>query len=260
MNNAGTGGTGGPTWEKAPADWWRVFEVNVLGAFLCARGVLPGMCERRTGRIVNVASNAAFFPVAPDWDARIDSAYQASKAALIRVTEALAAEARPFGVQVFAISPGMVKTTMTEEVFADIWDADGVWTPPSGPPSSSPSSAAGRSTSSRGATSTRPTTTGRRCRAVPPRCSRTTETRSACARRRHARRHDRADHPEERQEDPEDEHDPVALAQGRQAEDEQQDEVEDDAEGAQAVPHEMPPWSGPEASPRASRVGIVPTG
>jgi 3-oxoacyl-[acyl-carrier protein] reductase len=130
VNNAGTGGTGGPTWEKAPTDWWRVFEVNVLGAFLCARGVLPGMCERRTGRIVNVASNAAFFPVAPDWDARIDSAYQASKAALIRVTEALAAEARPFGVQVFAISPGMVKTTMTEEVFADIWDADGVWTPP----------------------------------------------------------------------------------------------------------------------------------
>jgi len=66
----------------------------------------------------------------PDWDASIDSAYQASKAALVRLTEALAAEARAFGVSVFAISPGMVKTEMTERVFADIWDDESVWAPP----------------------------------------------------------------------------------------------------------------------------------
>ena len=99
VNNAGTGGTGGPTWEKEPAAWWRVFEVNVLGAFLCARAVLPGMCARRSGRVVNIASNAAFFALEDDWDARIDSAYQASKAALVRLTEALAAETRTNGVQ-----------------------------------------------------------------------------------------------------------------------------------------------------------------
>lgn len=130
VNNAGTGGTGGPTWEKEPAAWWRVFEVNVLGAFLCARAVLPGMCERSSGRVVNVGSNAAFFSLEGDWDARIDSAYQASKAALVRLTEALAAETRPHGVQVFAISPGMVKTSMSEAVFADLWDDPEVWTPP----------------------------------------------------------------------------------------------------------------------------------
>ncbi|HST16470.1 MAG TPA: SDR family oxidoreductase [Gaiellaceae bacterium] len=130
VNNAGVAGEGGPTWEKDPADWWRVFEVNVLGAFLLARAVLPGMCERGSGRVVNVASNAAFFRLDADWDARIDSAYQASKAALIRLTEALAAEARGHGVSVFAISPGMVKTSMTEPVFADIWDEHELWTPP----------------------------------------------------------------------------------------------------------------------------------
>lgn len=130
VNTAGVAGEGGPTWEKDPAAWWRVFEVNVLGAFLLARAVLPGMCARGSGRIVNVGSNAAFFRLETDWDARIDSAYQASKAALVRLTEALAAEARGHGVSVFAISPGMVKTSMTEVVFADIWDDHELWTPP----------------------------------------------------------------------------------------------------------------------------------
>jgi NAD(P)-dependent dehydrogenase (short-subunit alcohol dehydrogenase family) len=130
VNNAGSGGTGGLTWDKDPTSWWRVFEVNVLSVFLCSRAVLPGMCERGSGRIVNVASNAAFFAIDDDWDARIDSAYLASKAALVRLTEALAAEAGRHGVRVFAVSPGMVKTAMTEPIFADLWEDDDVWTPP----------------------------------------------------------------------------------------------------------------------------------
>jgi 3-oxoacyl-[acyl-carrier protein] reductase len=130
VNNAGIPGEAGLTWEKEPSAWWRVFEVNVLGAFLCARAVFPGMCERGAGRIVNVASNAAFFEIDDDWDNRIDSAYLASKAALVRLTEALASEARAAGVSVFAISPGMVKTAMTEPVFADLWDEPGVWATP----------------------------------------------------------------------------------------------------------------------------------
>ena len=130
VNNAGAPGAGGPTWEKEPSAWWHVFEVNVLGAFLCARAVLPGMCDRGAGRIVNVSSNAAFFEIDDDWDNRIDSAYLASKAALVRLTEALASEARAAGVSVFAISPGMVKTAMTEPVFADLWDNPEVWAGP----------------------------------------------------------------------------------------------------------------------------------
>jgi 3-oxoacyl-[acyl-carrier protein] reductase len=130
VNNAPTGGTGGVSWAKDPVAWWRVLEVNLLGPFLCSRAVLLGMCARGSGRIVNVSSNAAFFRLEQDWDARIDSAYQASKAALVRLTDALAAEPRGFGVSVFAISPGMVKTEMTESVFADVWDDESVWTPP----------------------------------------------------------------------------------------------------------------------------------
>ena len=78
---------------------------------------------------MNVASNAAFFAIGDDVT-RIDSAYQASKAAVIRLTEALASEARARGVSVFAISPGMVKTSMTESAFADLWDDQAVWAQP----------------------------------------------------------------------------------------------------------------------------------
>jgi NAD(P)-dependent dehydrogenase (short-subunit alcohol dehydrogenase family) len=107
-----------------------VFEVNVLGAFLMCRAVLPAMIQAGGGRIVNLSSNAAFFPIEADSDAAVNSAYMASKAALIRFTEALAGETTHQGVRVFAISPGMVKTDMTQTVFADYWDEPDVWTPP----------------------------------------------------------------------------------------------------------------------------------
>ncbi len=127
--NAGLGGGTAPSWEQDPRDWWRVFEVNVLGAYLCARAAIPGMRRRREGRIVNVASGAAFFAL--DDDAMpVKSSYMASKAALIRYTEALAGELRGDGISVFAISPGMVKTDMTAAVFEHLWDEADVWSPP----------------------------------------------------------------------------------------------------------------------------------
>src|SRR5438445_186931 len=58
VNNAGTGGPFGPFWENDPDEWWRCLEVNLRGPMLCCRGVLPGMIERRRGRIVNVVSGA----------------------------------------------------------------------------------------------------------------------------------------------------------------------------------------------------------
>ncbi len=130
VNNAGVAGADGISWHQAPDTWWKVFEVNVFGAFLVCRAALPGMMARRSGRVVNVSSNAAFFRLDDDDPSALNSAYMASKAALVRFTEALAAEARPAGVSVFAISPGMVKTDMTAAVFADIWDDADVWTPP----------------------------------------------------------------------------------------------------------------------------------
>ena len=63
VNNAGVGLSRTLPWEEDPADWWHVFEINVLGAYLCSRAVLPGMVERGRGRIVNTGSGASYLPM-----------------------------------------------------------------------------------------------------------------------------------------------------------------------------------------------------
>lgn len=129
VNNAGVSGGSGTTGELAAEDWWRVFEINVRGLYLCTRAVLQPMVARGSGRIINVSSGAAYFPVWEDNDAVINSAYMASKAAVIRFTEALAGECAGTGVHTFSLSPGMVKTEMTAGIFADQWDDPDRWTP-----------------------------------------------------------------------------------------------------------------------------------
>jgi len=129
VNNAGISGGSGLTWDVTPEAWWEVLEINVRGTYLCSRAVLPGMIARGSGRIINLSSGAATFPIGLDNDGTITSAYMASKAAVNRFTEALAGECFDAGVHVFAMSPGMVKTDMTAEVFADLWDDDETWTP-----------------------------------------------------------------------------------------------------------------------------------
>ncbi len=129
VNNAGVSGGSGLSWELPVQDWWRVFEVNVRGTYLCSRAVLPAMMARGSGRIVNVSSGAGGFPVGLANDGLLTSAYLASKAAVSRFTEALAGECFCSGVKVFAISPGTVKTDMTSEVFADDWDDPQLWAP-----------------------------------------------------------------------------------------------------------------------------------
>jgi NAD(P)-dependent dehydrogenase (short-subunit alcohol dehydrogenase family) len=108
VNNAGVVGEPGPLAEADMEAWWRVMEVNVRGPLLCTRAVLPGMLERKRGRIVNVASGAAnaTFPYG--------EIYCASKAALVRISDCLAAEVREAGISVFVIDPGDVKTDMTD--------------------------------------------------------------------------------------------------------------------------------------------------
>jgi 3-oxoacyl-[acyl-carrier protein] reductase len=124
VNNAGIASGGAPAWEEDPGEWWRVFEVNMLGAFLCCRAVLPGMIERAQGRIVNISSSAAYQPI------RglnvLESAYSASKAALSRFSEVLNEQTRRHGVFVFHVSPGLVRTDMTKDVFPE----NAPWTPP----------------------------------------------------------------------------------------------------------------------------------
>jgi 3-oxoacyl-[acyl-carrier protein] reductase len=125
VNNAGINGTPAPLWEQEAAEWWHVLEVNVLGAMLCCRAVLRGMVERNAGRIVNVGSGGSYLPVRTGSIA-LGTAYGPSKAALGRFSELLAAQVWDLGVRVFLISPGLVRTAMTEPAMGD----DAPWTPP----------------------------------------------------------------------------------------------------------------------------------
>ena len=117
--NAGIASFEEAAWELDPADWWQVFEVNVLGAYLCARAVIPGMIDRGRGRIVLTGSGSAYLP------GQKTTAYGGSKAALYRMGEGLALQLEPHGIAVFTISPGLVKTEMTSR-FPD----NAPWTPP----------------------------------------------------------------------------------------------------------------------------------
>ena len=118
VNNAGVAVWEQNAWEMEPDEWWYVLEVNVLGVYLCCRVAIPGMLERGSGRIVNVASGAAYLPNSTS------TAYSASKAAVHRFSETLAGQLKD-QIPVFSISPGLVRTEMTEP-FGD----DAPWTPP----------------------------------------------------------------------------------------------------------------------------------
>ena len=108
------------SWETDPDEWWRILEVNVLGAYLTCRLALPGMIERGGGRIVITGSGASYLP------GTTSGAYAASKAAVGRFGEVLAKQVEPHGIKVFVISPGLVNTEMT----GDRMPADAPWTPP----------------------------------------------------------------------------------------------------------------------------------
>jgi 3-oxoacyl-[acyl-carrier protein] reductase len=88
------------------ADFREVLDVNLTGAFLCARAVIPGMKVRRRGRIVNVTSISGTLGTAEA------AAYNASKWGLVGLTKCLAEELRPHGVQCVGVSPGSVDTSM----------------------------------------------------------------------------------------------------------------------------------------------------
>jgi NAD(P)-dependent dehydrogenase (short-subunit alcohol dehydrogenase family) len=108
VNNAGTCRAIGPMYEADPKEWWRDVETSVMGTFVCTHAVIPRMISRRSGRIINISSYAATRP------APYISGYAAGKAAVLHLTNSLAAETRAFGVSVFAITPGTVRTQMTE--------------------------------------------------------------------------------------------------------------------------------------------------
>lgn len=108
VNNAGVLGPIGPFWESDADAYRRALEINLHGPLLCMHAVLPAMQARGRGRIINVASGAAGLSI-PYF-----SSYCAAKTALVRATECVAIEARQHGVFLFVISPGAVRTSMSE--------------------------------------------------------------------------------------------------------------------------------------------------
>ncbi len=93
-----------PLADMDPAVWHRVVDVNLGGTFHCVRAAVPGMRERGFGRIVNVASFWGLVGVAGA------THYGASKAGVLALTRAAAAELGPLGIRVSAIAPGTVDT------------------------------------------------------------------------------------------------------------------------------------------------------
>jgi NAD(P)-dependent dehydrogenase (short-subunit alcohol dehydrogenase family) len=112
VNNAGIYGPIGSLVDNDPEKWVQTVRINLFGSFLCAQAVLPSMIRQRRGKIINLSGGGASSPL-PNF-----SAYAASKAAIVRLTETLAEEIKGFNIQVNAIAPGGVNTRLTDEVLA----------------------------------------------------------------------------------------------------------------------------------------------
>lgn len=103
VNNAGIPGPVAALTDIDADDWDEVFAVNVRGTFLLCKALLPGMVERGSGDVINVASVSGKRPLAHR------TPYCASKMAVIGLTSTLAFEVGPAGVRVNSLSPGPVE-------------------------------------------------------------------------------------------------------------------------------------------------------
>ncbi len=110
VNAAGIQGPIGPFTEGNIQDWVNNIKINLIGTVICCKTVLPVMVNRKKGKIINFAGGGANFP-RPNF-----SAYSVSKAGVVRLTEILADELKNFNIQVNAISPGVIKTKMIDEI------------------------------------------------------------------------------------------------------------------------------------------------
>ncbi len=111
LNNAGVAVPGGVETLKEE-DWDKSFNVNVKGMYLMSKYIIPGMKERKYGKIVNIASVNAI--IADKNDIFIRHSYNASKAAVLGLTTGMACSYAKYGITVNAIGPALFKTGMTE--------------------------------------------------------------------------------------------------------------------------------------------------
>lgn len=116
VNNAGILGGFKPFLEMTEEEWDKVLDVNLKGQFLCAQAAAKEMVKNKWGRIINITSIASGqvgigYPLIAH--------YCASKGGITAMTEALALELSPLGINVNAIGPGVIETAMTKDMLAD---------------------------------------------------------------------------------------------------------------------------------------------
>lgn len=109
---AGVYGPIGPFAATDPAAWARALEINLLGTFNVCRAVAGPMVDAGRGSIILLGGGGATAPL-PRF-----SSYAATKAGVVRLAETLAEELKDAGVRVHAIAPGLVDTTLQDEVLA----------------------------------------------------------------------------------------------------------------------------------------------
>lgn len=109
LNNAGISKFG-KFMELTPEEWTNIVNVNVNGVYYTTRAVLPEMIERQSGDIINISSTAG------QKGGPVTSAYSASKAAVIGLSESLMMEVRKENIRVATLTPSTVATDMAKEL------------------------------------------------------------------------------------------------------------------------------------------------
>ena len=112
INNAGISNQSLIT-DLSEQDWNDIIGVNLTGVFNCTQAVLPHMINQKSGKIINISSMWG------EVGASCEVAYSASKAGVIGFTKALAKEVGPSGITVNCITPGLIETSMNQELTVD---------------------------------------------------------------------------------------------------------------------------------------------
>lgn len=113
VSNAGVPWPFGPVWETDIDKWWKAQAIHIRAPYLLMRNLMPDMIAARRGRVICISA------VATRMTLPFLSAYSVGKAALNKLVEMAAEEARQHNVQVFAVEPGFVITRLAEDTYND---------------------------------------------------------------------------------------------------------------------------------------------